>query len=493
MSRAKREQVEETLRLANASGRGGGGHVSGLQINLGRLDEEYVPALKDWRSRINLYQRMGNDAKIAATIRANILPMISAVRWTVEGGSERAADLVAANLLRQGDPALWCETSWTQRIFESLLSLQYGISLFGKTREIVDGLMIFRRLTYLHPRSLGGPTGPWEFDAGGTRLVAIHRSFMKPDATSVMDERIPIEDVFPVVWWMAGENWEGVPIIRSMYRAWVEKDLASKIQMVDLQNRGVGIPKGKLAAGDSDKAAQTLKQMAADLRGGSKERQFLLLSDGQEMEFLTSTGTTLDAAPILDMRNNEIAAAATTDFQQQGQTASGSRATGSVLMVSYMQQIDAVREIFQEQINHGAGYCSGLVEELVYENFGPDEECPRIVGSRVSPTEQLDNIPNIVDAVNKGSLTHDLAVENHVRKGYGIAPLTPEAFQKAKDEAKMIPNVGGRPDRPTPVDREEPRDDEAGRAFGLKEKKTPDAKPQRRNGSSYVWLRSKAS
>jgi len=485
-------ETAEYIRSANANA-SSRGFVSGLNIDLGRINEEYVPALKSWPARMDLYQRMGNDAKISAVLRANILPLISAVRTTVEGGTDEIKNHVSANLLRKGDSDLWCETSWTQRLLESLLCLQYGVSLFGKSREVVNGLMIFRRLTYLHPKSLDGPQGPWEWDATGTRLAAIHRRYKRPDGGQELDERIPIDDIFPVVWWMAGENWEGVPMIRSMYRAFTEKDIAQKIQMIDLQNRGVGIPYGKLAPGDGAKQAATMEQILKDARGASKERQFMMLADGQEVKFLTSEGATLDSSPIIDGKNNEIAASAGTDFQQQGQTNSGSRATGSVLMVNYMQELDAIREWVQEQINHGAGYCRGLVEELT-EQFGPQEEETRIVMSRVSPTEQLDNVPNILDGIQKGGLTHDLHVENHVRKAMGIAPLTSDEFNNLKSEGQRVPNIGGRPNEPTPTDVDDARNDSASRAFGLSEKKTVDSATRTtRSARSYGWLESAAS
>jgi hypothetical protein len=482
------------LAEANSRGGGGGGFVSGLQIDLGRLNEEYVPALKDWTNRINTYQRMGNDAKIAAGLRANIFPIISASKWSAVGGDDEPREHVAANLLRQGNPALWCETTWIQRLYESLLALQYGVSLFGKVKSVdrETGLIYYRQLTYLHPRSLGGPRGPWEYDESGTRLVAIHRAYKKPDGSQVMDERIPIEDVFPVVWGMAGENWEGVPLIRSLYRAWVEKDLAQKIQMIDLQNRGVGVPKAKMGPNDGPKDATTLFNIAKDLRGGSKERAAILLSHEQEIEYLTSTGEVLDATPIISAKNNEFAAGQGTDFQQQGQTATGSRATGSVLMVSYMQEIEATRRIIEDQINWGAGATRGLVEEIVEDNFGPQEEYPRIEGTCVSPTEQLDRVPNIVDAIQKGGLIHDVEVENHVRKAMGIPPLSPDEFNRLKSMGERIPNLGGRPDSPTPPDVDDPREDDMSRV-DLKEKKTPNANQRSRKGSSYVWLKSRAS
>lgn len=494
--RKRLESAETQLAMAQANQEGhrGGGYVHGLDVSLQKITEEYVPELREISARVDLFRRMGSDPKIAAQIQSNILPLISAVRWRVDGGDEEMRDLVAANLLRHGDRAYWCETSWQQRLLEMLQCLKYGFAMFGKTREVVDGYMIFRRLTYLHPRSLRGTMGPWEWDKSGTRLVAIHRSYPLPDGGQEADERIPIDDVFATVWWMTGDNWEGEALIRSMYRPWKEKDLASKIEMIDLLNRGVGIPKAKLGPRDGTKEIATATTIAKDMRQGSKERAFIIEGHEQEYKYLTSEGETQDYGSTFARRNMEIGSAGGTDFKQANQGETGSRALGSVLMVSYMQQLEAIKEWIQEQVNHGAGYMQGLVEELIYSNFDGVEECPRIVGSRVSPTEQLDNAPNIVTAIQQGAITHDLGVENYLRRSYGVAEMTPDEFQRAKAMNEPLPNLGGRPGEVTPIDRDEPRDDDAGRAFGLAvEKKTPDGCPMTRKGASYPWLTSSRS
>src|SRR3990167_5497616 len=196
---------------------------------------------------------------------------MSAVQWKTEGGTQEMRDLIDQNLLRKGDPRFWCETSWMQRVLEKLMCLHYGFSLHGKTWDTVDGYRIYRRLTYLHPKSLGGPLGPWEWSKDGTRLVAVHRKFRRPDGTQETDERIPIDLIDATVWWQTGENWEGKSLIRPMYRNWINKDLASKIGMIALMNGGVGIPMATGAAGDGTTAMGALKTIASDLRGGSKE------------------------------------------------------------------------------------------------------------------------------------------------------------------------------------------------------------------------------
>jgi hypothetical protein len=499
---ARRLEAQEATRTA--------GFVPGLQVNLQKIDEEYVPDLKDLQGRLGILQQMGNDGKIAAQLRANKLPLISAVRWRAEGGTQEMRDLVDQNILRHGDPRYWCETSWTQRLMERLEALNNGFALHGKTWDVVDGYRIFRRLTYLHPKSLGGPIGPWEWSPDGTRLVAIHRRYKRPDLQVVNDERIPIEDIDATVWWLTGENWEGNALIRPMYGAWKRKDLSTKIAMIALMNGGVGIPMATMGPGDGPAQQGTLRTIAQDLRGGSKERQFILLANGQKVEFLTTNGQIVDARPIIQEQNLEIASAGATDFMQSGQTASGSRAGGSVMMVSYMQQLDATRQWLQEQINHGAGYLMGQVEELIYNNFSDVKECPQIIGSSVSPSDQLDNLSLLGDLTTKGVIPRSLKTANAALDRLGYPLMTQEEYDISVGGRSVVDIAGepgpthptdvppvppgekpqGRPNSTTPIDKNEPRNDKMGRQFGLVEKKTPNGSPRPRSAASCLWLKS---
>lgn len=466
-----------------------GGFVSGLNTNLQRIDEEYVPALKILKDKLTLYEKMRNDASIKEQERGNIYPLISAVRWTVKGGNAESRDLIAANLLRQGPRKFWCSTSWQQRLYEKLLCLVYGFSAFGRVRDIVDGYMIFRDLPYLSPKSFGGPLGPWEWDESGSRLIAVHRAYKLPNGQSVNDERIPIEDLSLAIWEMAGENWEGISLFRSMYKHYTMKDLAEKIAMVNLQNVGVGIPDGELAAGDGTKDAQSMKVILESLRGGSKERAYILRKAGQKVGFLTGAGASDLATPLVDLHTRGISSAGGMQFLGSGNTESGSRASDSVHLVHALQLSNAVKAIMCDQTNYGAGYLQGEVEELHYSNFGEDEECPVIEASAISPTEQLDNLPLVGDLIQKGGLTHDLSLENYTRNSLGLPLLSQEEFDKAKQASTAV-NIGGRPNEVGNPDRHDPRNDTNGRRYGLREQAWAGASQLPRKYPSYPWSKS---
>lgn len=503
-AKAKRLNAENTSRAIalaerqdeKKGSRHGSRYVSGLEINLQKIDEEYVSALQDLGAKIGVYQQMGNEAKIQAQLRANILPILSSARAKVVGGTQEMRDLISQNILREGDPRYWCDTSWNQRLLEKLTALHYGFALHGKSWGVVDGYRVITSKTYLHPKSLGGPLGAWEWSPDGSTLVAVHRAYSRPDGSREIDERIRIEDIDAAVWWHTGENWEGVSLIRSMYGAWVKKDLASKIAMIALLNGGVGIPMATLGPNDGKTDRDALTAIAKDSRGGNKERQFIVLANGQKMEFLTTQGQIVDARPVIDAQNMDMASAGATDFMQAGQTSSGSRAGGSVMMVAHMQQVNATLRWLQDNINHGSGYLRGDVEDLIYANFENVRECPHIDLSQVSPADQIDNLTLLGDLTQKGVVPRSLKIANAALDRLGYPLMTQAEWDAAEESAqKKAANSGGagRPDNATETDRNEPRNDKAGRAFGLTdtaaEKKSPGGgiRPMK-SPESWPWL-----
>jgi hypothetical protein len=192
------------------------------------------------------------------------------------------------------------------------------------------------------------------------------------------------------------------------------------------------------------------------------------------------------------------------------------------MMVAYMQQLNAVVKWLQDQVNHGAGYLNGLVEDLIYQNFDPAtvKECPQIVFSPISPADMLDNMTLLGDLTKAGVLPRHLKITNYVLDRLGAPTLSQAEFDDAVGPRSVVdvgtpsgnpeagqpgapispapptpavPSKGGRPTSATPTDANSPRKDKLGRAFGLAdEKKTPcDDNPPLTNLASWPWLRSK--
>ena len=467
--------------------------ASGMNLNLGDIQEENVPELKTLSGRTEIYDRMGNDAAVYAQVNTVVMSIISGVRWSVEGGKKEHQDFVRANILREGPRKYWMARSWIDFMGEVCSSLDYGFALFGKSWRIVGDKQVYDDLKWLHPRSIRDDNG-WEMD-DQDNLLAVHRTFKDGTGQMVSDQRIESKDLFLVRWNGRGPNWEGRAFIRSMYKEWKLAELALKIWLIHLQNCGVGIPMAKLSGLGGPKERDTLVEILKSLRGGSKERAFIVIEKEEDIKYLTSDGQVADAGAVMETLARRIAGAGGQEAFQQGSTDSGSRAAASALLTPFLMKVDAARIIFQNIINHGVANLVGLVEEEVYNNFGEVDECPQIVGSRVSPTEQLDNIPHVLDAIQKGGMAPHLKYNNEIARRLGWPTLTEEEF--AASMSSRVGQPGGGPGRPPEIgpkdNPQDPRDDTAGRRFGLQEgqpRRPLGEIPPMRKGVSWPWLAS---
>jgi len=468
-----------------------------MNLQLGDINEEYVPDLKTLANRIRIFERMSNDPQVRGQLRAVTMTMVSGVRWKVEGGdTQEMRDLVESNLIGTGDPSLACSSSWLDFLFESLGCLIYGFSLFGVTRDIVDDYMVFTDLSWLHPRSVD--EDGWVMDESDN-LVAVRRSYA--DATGAYHAREPIgiDELFLMCWDRRGPNWEGNAFIRPMYKPWLLGEMAEKIDIIDLQNRGVAIPLAKLSGSGGVKERDTLVQMLKDMRGGSKERVFLVIDKESDISFLTSQGQARDAGPTLQYHGSRIVKAAGTEYFEQGNTATGSRAGASALATGFFVEVDAVRILIEDMINCGIRRMPGLVKQLIDMNFDGVKKYPRIVGSRVSPTEQLDNIPLIGDNVAKGVIPPHLKLANQILGRLGYELMSQEEWDAAMEAKKPVQTLGpgspadGGPGRPNVAGPDgQGRDDTNGRRLMMQEEKKtlPGEIPPMKRGASYPWLQS---
>jgi hypothetical protein len=464
---------------------------SGISLSLGDITEEYVTELKTLRSRIAIYDRMANDPNIAGQLRAIWMTIVSGVRWKMVGGREELRVKCAANFLRQGPRKYWCARSWNETLYNSLSMLPYGFSLFGKTwTPADDGTMVLSDLTWLHPRSVD--EDGWDMD-DADNLLGVRRSYQTGTGKSYVREYNGADDLFLMTWGRRGANWEGVSYIRSMYRPWKLGEMAEKIDIIDLQNRGVGIPVAYLSGQGGQKERDTLVDILKSLRGGSKERAYIVLQADEKVEFLTSTGTARSAQDTLAHHRASLVKAGGQEYFEQGNTATGSRAGASALATGFFVNVDGIIRCIEDQFNNGCGRMPGIIEEWCA--FNDDdleaEEIPTLQGSRVSPTEQLDNIPLVQDAIAKGAIPATLSIANEMLRRLGWPEQTPAEFEEAMSRKVTSPAFGG-PGRPNEAGPDEQgRDDKDGRRLNMQEKKTANSGVSLVPRSAvYPWQRS---
>lgn len=423
--------------------------ASGMNVSLGDIDEEYNPELKTIRGRTSQYERMINDPFVRGQLRNIEMTLVSGVRWNMVDGTQEQQDLVGGNILRQGPPKYWCQQSWYDFLHEGLGMLIYGWSMFGLTRGIVDNKMVYTNRKWLHPRSVD--EDGWVMDEDDN-LIAVRRSFTDATGRAFARQATSAQDLFMMCWDRRGPNWEGTALIRPMFKNWKIGEIAEKIDIIDLQNRGIAIPVAKLSGAGGPKERDTLVEILRTLRGGNKDKAFLVLEKDESLEFLTTQGTAKDASRIIDSQHIGISKVGGGEYAEISGMAGG-RASTSVLATGFFINTDAIRIFFEDKINFGEGQMPGVCESLQNGNFdinAPGFKYSRVSGSRVSPTEQFDNIPLIQDSVKAGLVPTTLKLCNETLRRLGWPEMTEQEYNEGMLRAGKGPQPMGRPSEAGP-------------------------------------------
>lgn len=381
---------------------------------------------------------MESDAHVTGALRSIVLPLQSA-SWEFKPASDKARDVeiaefVAANLLREPSDKFgreyWTATPWKgQRLPEILDFLVSGYAMFGKTWRAVEGTggmrQIYDRLVWLEPSSVD-PRG-WVLD--GDALVAVKRTFRRPDGGYELRESIPAEEIALYPWNLRGARLEGSPFVRSMYGAWFRKDWLLRYAMMWVQKVGAPAPYGVYPQGGWEEAdVQRLALFLQQMRGTAPVEAygvFPMGNDGSspEIKFAEADAGDVDRLRgLINGENGEIAHAGGTKSQLLGETASGSRSTADSQQSFELLLIQAVAEIICEFENFGASTLTGVVEDLVNRNYPNVNAYPQLCVSKIEPQEDLVTLDRLIQAKAAGLIPDHPELRRQVteRLGYSL-------------------------------------------------------------------------
>lgn len=427
---------------------------SGVPMQGGRFTYEQNTSLRG-KTRWETLERMEQDPHIKGALQVNSLALINA-EWDFQPASDDPRDMeirdfVAANILRKSTekfgPEFWVQTSWLQRLGEILKMLRDGFSMFAHSTRRQGRYVVYDRIKWLEPSTVD-PTG-WIID-DHDNLVAINRTYTTPTDDPRVWEPLTADEIDLFVWDLSGMRLEGNPMIRSMFGAWTRKENIQRWAMIWAQKVGAPLPIGYYPSGWDIEQIAAFEELVESVRGTAPAEGFGVFpmrSDGQrpEIEF---AGSTLNVergfTEIIDSENSEMSHAGNTKTEMLGETASGSRALGSVQSKREMQMISAIAKLIGEFVEHGVGNLQGMVERIVDLNFRNVRKYPELVCSKIDPTSGKEDHAAIVAGVKEGILPGEHPdLRRQYAERYGLE-LPDDAYEFEKPQP-MIPNIG-RPD-----------------------------------------------
>lgn len=371
-------------------------------------------------------QMRRSDGTVRSTLRLVKTPVLAA-RWFIEPylrtGEEEPTkvDKTAADFVEK---ALFEEMSisWSQVMTEALLMCDFGYYMFEKVWETrkIDGKLrtVLKKLAPRHPMDVR----KWEYDAnGGPAGVWM----MGPTGYPQDDYFIPIDKLLVFTFDRECGNIEGISVLRSAYKHWYYKEQLYKIDAIQKERHGIGVPIIKLPVGHSQADVTTAQQLGRNLR--TNERAHVVLPPLWDIMFAKLEGHVVDAIKSVEHHNKEIEKNVLGTFLE---SAGGGKDDDQIM---FLKATRFIADIVSEVIN------LYVIPQLIDFNFSR-AKYPKLKARRIG--EQADwrtisfAIRNLVGAK---ALTPDERLERHLRYEMDL-PLRDPSTER-KSESPQAPQM----------------------------------------------------
>lgn len=258
--------------------------------------EERVAELRDKTGIRTYYDMKRADGTIRGALRLLKTPVMAA-RWFVEPASDSALDKSIADFV-QSNLFEWLNSPWYRVLEDALLMCEYGYMPLEKVFGLnSDGKIILTKLAPRHPLDIQ----EWVYDiTGGPNGI-----IMDPTEANGWDTTfIPIEKLVVFVLEQEAGDMRGISILRSAYKHYYYKDTLYKIDAIQKERHGIGVPIIKLPLGASAADRALADDMGRNLR--TNERAHISLPMNWEVMFAKLEGQPVDCMPSVAHHNDQI-------------------------------------------------------------------------------------------------------------------------------------------------------------------------------------------
>lgn len=318
---------------------------------------------------LEIFNKMRSDGVIAGSLLLFKTPVYAA-NWFMKPASRDPFDVEVSDFVWKCLTE-YMSITWTQVKLESMLMCDFGYYMFEKVWEQrkIDGVnrIILKKLAPRHPMDVK----EWNFDAnGGPNSVKMYRA-MDLDIDEVT---IPIEKLIVLTLNREANDITGRSMMRPMYKHWYFKEQLYKIDAIQKERHGIGVPIIKLPPNFDEAAKTAANELGRNLR--TNERAHVVLPPGWEVMFAKLEGQPVDAIKSIEMHDKAIRESILASFLSS-ETVTKEEDVGLFLKASRFVA-DSICDAFNLYV----------IPELVRYNFGKDAKVPRLSVRRIG--EQAD-------------------------------------------------------------------------------------------------------
>jgi hypothetical protein len=379
---------------------------------------------------LKIYDQMRkSDGTVRGALRLIKTPVFSA-RWFVgarreKDGSVKKVNQTAADFVTDCLNE-YMSISWPQFLVEAMLMCDFGYYMFEKVWEnrVIDGQVrtVLKKLAPRHPMDVE----EWVYDANGGPAGAW---FYSP--TGLIQDRYFIEIGKLLVFTFDREagNIEGISLLRSAYKHWYYKDTLYKIDAIQKERHGIGVPVIHLPPGYSDGDKLAAQELGRNLR--TNDRAHAVLPPNWTLEFIDLRGNPVDPLKSVDHHNREIEKSILAVFLEGGAKDED--------QTMFLKATRFIADIVCDTINFY------LIPDLINFNFMRADK-PKLVARRIGESADWRTLSFAMrNFVGSGMLTPDEPLERFLRDELDLPAFDPDtARQVATPQA---PGGGGAADQ----------------------------------------------
>lgn len=398
------------LDLTTAQMRGVYGQV-GTEEYSGYYQVEPNPIWRDER-RIELVEEMRRtDAAVKAAENAVKVPLLAS-DWSIDtsAGDEKGEEIrefIENSLFNLEN------RSWKDLLREMLSYLSFGYAVFEIILDVKDEMVV---LSDLSPR-VQASIERWETEDGS---LGVTQQILNDSGLSRAS--IPAEKLLILTNDKEGDDLTGQSIFRSAYRSYFMKTNLYKIQGIQAERWGVGLPViemgDEVAYGEDEK--EKAEEMARNIRANQKA--YAVMPPGYKLNILTPSGNPIGDSieKAIDHHNRQIVLSILAQFLMLGGDGTGSLALSKDQSSFFLKVLDDKASYLAEQIN------KRVIKPLVDINFGKQEVYPELTYSPLGDTD-LEQMSKVVsELLNAGAITKNSKDEQYIRRLFGFPELSEE-------------------------------------------------------------------
>lgn len=345
-----------------------------------------------------------------------------AVRQQITGGTTDEADKPDDTLPTEEGPAT-IEASELPTATKNVVTVPVPLPPDTKTTVMpARKFTTWRRFAPRLPRTIW----QWHVDEFG-ELTHITQLVFMPQNDGTQQYRvvnIPAQNLMVFTHEKWGDEWTGISLLRSVYKAWVMKELIEKIAGIAYERHGVGYIIGYLSRDRADdKAMQDafadmIQNLRADAWGvipGPKLMSGATGDQGYLIEILTPPGGIPDFEPILTYWRSEIAGGMLARFKELGHAAVGSKATADVQAAVWYNALHAVARYLEAIFNTA-------IRRLIDLNYPDVQRYPTLKASGIEARNLLEFAQTVALGADAEMLSPDLDTRNWFRATIDAPP-----------------------------------------------------------------------